>query len=331
MRCFWVEKDVDGKVTRGVREIEKEDFTQSESASGDLLIRVSHSSLNYKDALAAQANPGVVRQLPHIPGIDAAGVVESCESDAYRPGDDVLVTGYDLGGAHWGGWSEYVRIPNAWAVPMPAGLSAEDAMTLGTAGFTAAQCVDSLQRHEITPQRGPVVVTGATGGVGCLAVALLAHLNYQVIAVSGKVEKHPWLRELGASDVIGREAVDDQSGKPLLKAAWAGAIDTVGGNTLATLLRSLDHRGCVAACGLVGGTELPLTVYPFLLRGVTLDGIDSAQCPRGPRERIWQLLSSDWKLPVLDVVRRETSLDDLEGQIQAILAGEVSGRVIVRI
>lgn len=326
MRCILVDKDDAGNVTRSVT-----DRPLEELPPGDLLIRVHYSSLNFKDALAAQGHPGVAGQLPHVPGIDAAGVVESCESDAYQPGDEVLVTGYDLGAAQWGGWAQYIRIPHAWAVPLPEGLSAVEAMTLGTAGFTAAQCVDSLRRHGITPERGPVVVTGATGGVGSLSVMLLAKLGYEITAVSGKTEMHDWLRGLGANDVIGRDAVDDTSGKPMLPSQWAGAVDTVGGNTLATLMKSLRHRGCVAACGLVGGTDIPLTVYPFLLRGVTLDGIDSADCPREPREEIWRLLSGDWKLDGLDGIRTEVLLDELEPKIQAILAGKMTGRVVVKI
>jgi putative YhdH/YhfP family quinone oxidoreductase len=324
VRCFVVEKADDGKIRRGVVE-------QNVNAlpPGEVLIRVQYSSLNFKDALAAQGHPGVVKQLPHVPGIDAAGVVETSESEKFRPGDEVLVTGYELGAGRWGGWSDYIRVPADWPVPLPPGLSLVDAMTLGTAGFTAAQCVDSLQHHGVLPASGKVVVTGATGGVGTVAVMLLAKLGYEVIAISGKPEQHAWLRERGAQEVLGRDAVDDRSGKPLLATRWAGAIDTVGGNTLATLVRSLSHRGCVAACGLVGGTDVPLTVYPFLLRGVTLDGVDSASCPRGPREKMWRLLSGDWKLDDLAAIRTVVPLTAIEAQIEQILAGKIVGRVVV--
>lgn len=324
MRCFLVEKSTTGELRRGVVERTLDDLPP-----GDVVIRVHYSSLNFKDALASQAHPGVIKQLPHVPGIDAAGVVESSTSPQVRTGDEVLITGYDLGGAAWGGWSEQIRVPAEWIVPLPAGISLIDAMTLGTAGFTAAQCVHSLQHHGVKPASGPVVVTGATGGVGTLAVMLLSKLGYQVAAVSGKPEQHAWLRERGAREILARDAVDDRSGKPLLKPQWAGAVDTVGGNTLATLLKSLSYRGCVAACGLVGGTDVPLTVYPLLLRGVTLDGIDSAQCPRGPREEMWRLLSGPWKFDGLAAIRTVVPLADMEEQVQRILAGKIVGRVVV--
>ena len=325
MRCLLVERqDEKGDVERQITDIPIERLPE-----GDVLIRVVYSSMNYKDALAAQGHPGVAAKLPHVPGIDAAGVVEESSHAGIAAGDAVLVTGYELGSGRWGGWSEYVRVPGEWVVPLPKTLSPLDAMTLGTAGFTAAQCVLSLQHHGANADKGPVVVTGATGGVGSLAVMLLAHLGYHVAAVTGKTERHDWLKQLGAAEFLGRADVDDTSGRPMLKARWAGAVDTVGGNTLVTLLKSLTHRGCVAACGLVGGTDLPMTVYPFLLRGVTLDGIDSAQCPRPDRERIWELLSGEWKPERLAEIRTVVSLDQLEEQIQTILKGQIAGRVVV--
>ena len=324
MKCMLVTKNEHGEVTRALTELPREDLPP-----GDVLIRVRYSSLNYKDALAAQGHPGVAARLPHIPGIDAAGVVAESTHTSIAAGDEVLVTGYDLGAAHWGGWSEYIRVPGDWVVPLPPGLSLLDAMTLGTAGFTAAQCVQSLKHHGVMPDEGPVVVTGATGGVGSIAVTLLGHLGYQVTAISGKQDRIEWLRQLGANEILGREAVDDTSTKPLLPARWQGAVDTVGGNTLATMLRSLKHRGCVAACGLVAGADLPLTVYPFILRGATLDGIDSAQCPRASRERIWELLSGDWRLPHLDRIRTLISFEELEHNINEILAGRNVGRIVL--
>jgi putative YhdH/YhfP family quinone oxidoreductase len=326
VRCFLVEKSASGQLNRGIAQRDR-----NELPAGDVLIRVRYSSLNYKDALAAQAHPGVVKRLPHVPGIDAAGVVEESRSEKYRVGDEVLVTGYELGAGRWGGWSQYIQVPADWPVPLPSGLSLIDAMTLGTAGFTAAQCVDSLQHHGVQPATGPVVVTGATGGVGALAVMLLAKLGYNVTAISGKPEQHAWLRGRGARNILGRDAVDDRSGKPLLEPVWAGAVDTVGGTTLATLVKSLSHRGCVAACGLVGGLDLPLTVYPFILRGVTLDGIDSAACPRGPREKMWRLLSGEWKLDSLAAIRTVVPLDAIEAQVQRILAGNLVGRIVVEL
>ena len=203
-----------------------------------MLIRVAYSSLNYKDALATQGHPGVVRTFPHVPGIDCAGTVVESTSPDYRPGDEVLVTGYDLGAGHWGGFAEFVRVPAEWIVPLPAGLSLRDAMIYGTAGFTAAQCVTAIVERGIDPDRGPVVVTGATGGVGSLAVAILAKLGYEVAAVTGKAEHHDWLRRLGANTILGRDEVLDDSDRPLLRARWAAAVDTVGGKPLATILRS---------------------------------------------------------------------------------------------
>ena len=324
MKCLLVTKNEKGKVVRTVTDVD-----ETELPDGDVVIRVRYSSMNYKDALAAQGHPGVASRLPHVPGIDAAGVVQESSHPSISEGDDVLVTGYDLGSGQWGGWSELVRVPGDWVVPLPTSLSALDAMTLGTAGFTAAQCVQSLQHHGVASDSGKVVVTGATGGVGSLAVMLLAQLGYQVTAISGKKERTNWLKQLGAAEVLDRDAVDDTSGKPLLPTRFSGAVDTVGGNTLATLIKSLAYRGCVAACGLVGGTDVPTSVYPFLLRGVTLDGIDSAQCPRPNRERIWELLSGDWRLPQLESIREVVSFDQLEEQIANILAGKVAGRVVL--
>ena len=324
MKCLLVTKNEQGEVNRRITELATDDLP-----SGDVLVRVRYSSLNYKDALAAQGNPGVAPRLPHVPGIDSAGVVVESSYNRIAVGDEVLVTGYDQGAGHWGGWSELVRVPGDWVVPLPAGLSLLDSMTLGTAGFTAAQCVNSLQQHRVMPDAGPVVVTGATGGVGSIAVMLLAQLGYEVIAISGKRERVDWLQDLGASEVLERDAVNDSSGKPMLPARWQGAVDTVGGNALTTIVKSLRHRGCVAACGLVAGVELPLTAYPFLLRGVTLHGIDSAQCPRKDRERIWELLSGDWHLPHLKKIRSVTSFQHLEDHVAQILAGKVAGRIVL--
>jgi putative YhdH/YhfP family quinone oxidoreductase len=317
-------KGADGRVSARVEPISLDDLP-----GGDVLIRVAYSSLNYKDALASQGHPGVVRNFPHVPGIDCAGkVVESASSD-FRPGDDVLVTGYELGAGHWGGFAGHVRVPADWIVRLPAGLSARDAMIYGTAGFTAAQCVDAIVNHGIRPDRGPVVVTGATGGVGCIAVAILTKLGYEVAAVTGKTEQHDWLRQLGARTIMGREDVIDASDRPLLPARWAAAVDTVGGSPLATILRSVDHRGCVAACGLVAGAEFSLTVYPFILRGVSLHGIDSAKCPRPERLDIWRKLAGEWRVDQLDDIADEITLDELPDRVQKIFAGKVVGRTLV--
>ncbi len=300
-----------------------------ELPAGEVLVRVEFSSLNYKDALAATGHPGVVRRFPHIPGIDAAGTVAASSSVDVKVGEKVIVTSYELGSGRFGAWAEYIRVPADWVVPLPKHLSTEDAMIYGTAGFTAAQCVLALQEHHVTPDKGEIAVTGATGGVGLFAVQFLAHLGYAVTAVSGKPDKKDWLMSLGAEHIIDRKEVNDDSDKPLLSARWAGAVDTVGGNTLATLLRATDRQGCVAACGLVGGTELPLTVYPFILRGVTLAGIDSGWCPMPRRREIWQHLAGDWKLPNLSALARKVSLKDLEPEIQSMLKGQHAGRTVV--
>jgi putative YhdH/YhfP family quinone oxidoreductase len=322
--CYLVRKDAENRFVATVETISHEDLPPD-----DVLIRVACSSLNYKDALACQGHPGVVRTFPHVPGIDCAGTVVESASREYRPGDEVLVTGYELGAGHWGGFAAFVRVPAEWVVPLPAGLSAREAMIYGTAGFTAAQCVTAIIQHGISPSRGPVLVTGATGGVGSLAVTILSKLGYQVAAVTGKTKQHDWLRGIGASTVHGREELDDQSNRPLLAARWAAAIDTVGGRPLATILRSVEHRGCVAACGLVAGAELVLTVYPFILRGVTLAGIDSAKCPRPQRLEMWQKLAGPWRVDRLDELADEITLDELPDRVQKILAGKLVGRTIV--
>jgi putative YhdH/YhfP family quinone oxidoreductase len=324
--CYLVRKGDDGRVTASVESVRIDDLPP-----GDVLVRVAYSSLNYKDALASQGHPGVVRSFPHVPGIDCAGtVVESTSSD-YRPGNAVLITGYELGAGQWGGFAEYVRVPADWIVPLPNGLSARDAMIYGTAGFTAAQSVNAIVERGIRPERGPVLVTGATGGVGCIAVAILAKLGFDVAAVTGKPEQHDWLRTLGAKTMLSRNDVDDASDRPLLAARWAAAVDTVGGRPLATILRSVDHRGCVAACGLVAGAELHVTVYPFILRGVTLVGIDSAKCPRPERLEMWRKLAGDWRVDQLDRIVSEITLKELRERVQRILGGQVVGRTIVAV
>jgi putative YhdH/YhfP family quinone oxidoreductase len=319
-----VRKSADGHVTAQVEAITLDDLPP-----GDVLVRVAYSSLNYKDGLACQGHPGVVRSFPHVPGVDCAGTVVESSSREYRPGDEVLVTGYELGAGHWGGFAAYVRVPAEWVVRLPAGLPLRDAMIYGTAGFTAAQCVTAIVERGIGPERGPVVVTGATGGVGSLAVVILAKLGYDVAAVTGKRERHDWLRQLGARTILGRDEVIDTSDRPLLSARWAAAVDTVGGRPLATILRSIDHRGCVAACGLVAGAELVLTVYPFILRGVTLAGIDSAKCPRPQRLEMWQKLAGPWRVEQLERIADEITLDELPDRVQKILAGQIVGRTIV--
>lgn len=298
---------------------------------GELLIRVRYSSLNYKDALSARGHKGITRRYPHTPGIDAAGVVVESRSDLFRPGEPVLVTGYDLGMNTSGGFGQYIRVPADWAVPLPAGLTLRESMIYGTAGLTAAAAIYRLRQNGVLPESGPVLVTGATGGVGSLAVAIWHKAGFRVVASTGKRDQEGFLKELGAAEVIPREQVQDKSGKPLLPKRWAGAIDTVGGDTLATVLKSTLHRAAVACCGNVASAELHTTVFPFILRGVTLVGIASADFPMELRRILWKKLAGEWKIPALERIAREVPLSDLIPEIERILSGNQVGRVLVRL
>ncbi len=296
---------------------------------GELLIRVKWSSLNYKDALSATGNRGVTRKYPHTPGIDAAGVVEESRSAAFSPGDEVIVTSYDLGMNTSGGFGQYIRVPAAWVVPLPVGLGLKESMILGTAGFTAGMSVAALT-DRISSTKGNILVSGATGGVGCLSVAILAKLGYAVTAGSGKKEAAAFLTGLGARNIMSREELTAGSERPLLKGVWSGVIDTVGGDILASAVKSTDLLGVVTCCGNVASPELPLTVFPFILRGVSLIGIDSQNCPMDHRRKVWRHLGSDWKPDCLDDLCREVSLDELDREIDLILKGGQTGRVVVR-
>ncbi len=324
MRALMVERDGD-EVRREIKNV-----PVPELSPGHVRVRVQWSSLNYKDALAATGHPGVARNLPLIPGIDAAGVVDDPGDTPWRTGQEVMVFHPRLGTEVNGSYAEFVTVPQDWLYEIPRGLNPRSAMIYGTAGFTAAQSIDQLLFHKIAPGSGPVVVTGATGGVGVFAVKMLQRLGFEVVAVSGKPERYEWLRSLGASEVVGREAVNDTSGRPLLSGRWAGAVDTVGGNILATILRSTKPAGCVTACGLVAGHELNMTVYPFILRGVTLQGIDSAGVSREYRAGLWEKIATEFAVPGLDELAIETDLEHLGEQIDNILAGKIAGRVIVK-
>lgn len=324
-RCFYVEK-IDGQVSHSIAQ-----RPVDELPSGDVTIRVEYSSLNYKDALAARAHPGVVRKLPHVPGIDAAGEVIESSDARFQPGQRVIATSYEIGAERWGGWSELLRVPGDWVLSLPSGMTTQFAMTLGTAGITAALSVAALEEHGVSPDRGEVVVTGATGGVGSLAVMLLAKLGYKVVAVTGKPEQESQLRQWGVSRIIAREELLSPAEKPLLSVQYAGGIDTVGGLMLSTLLRRTDHYGCVAACGLVGGTDLPISVHPFILRGVTLAGISTAWTPRLRREEIWRRLAGPWRLSIPAESVRTVTLDELPTEVERILAGQVTGRIVVAV
>ena len=325
-KALVVEKTDDGQFVRAIRERRIADLPP-----GDLVVRVHYSSLNYKDALSATGHPGVTRLFPHTPGIDAAGEVVSCESGTFVPGDSVIITGYDLGMETDGGWGEFIRIPSEWAVRLPAGLTEREGMALGTAGFTAALSVLKLEQAGVTPSDGEVLVTGATGGVGSIAVAILARAGYRVAASTGKSADESFLRGLGAAEIIPRDQVTAGSERPMMKERWAGCVDVVGGDTLAAAVKSTRYGGAVTCCGLVGSTELPINVFPFILRGVSLIGIDSVKCPAGTRRQIWEKLAGDWKPEQLQDMTTEVHLEGLEEKIQAMLRGEGRGRVVVKI
>lgn len=323
-RAFRVEKGGDG-FTRSI--IERE---ESELPAGDLLIEVKYSSLNFKDGLSATGNPGVTRNFPHTPGIDAAGVVLESGHDDFAPGDEVIAIGFDLGMGTSGGFAERIRIPAGWAVKCPAGLSLHASMIIGTAGFTAAECVQKLEQAGMTPASGPVLVTGATGGVGSVAVKLLAQLGYEVTAVSGKAEKTDWLKALGASDVISRETALVGAEKPLLAETWGGVVDTVGGDILFNGVKSLRYGCSLAACGLVAAPTFGASVLPFILRHVNLLGIDSVQLPIDQKAAIWQRLATDWLMDLSDL-EEQLTLDTVSAAIDRILAGQMVGRGVVHL
>ena len=298
---------------------------------GDVLVQVHYSSLNYKDALSATGSKGVTKKYPHTPGVDAAGVVEESTVTEFSPGEEVIVTGNDLGSNTDGGFAEYVRVPASWIVKRPSALSPRESMILGTAGYTAALSIYKLQHHGVLPVKGPVLVTGATGGVGCIAIALLAKLGYHVIAVSGKTGAYQFLHDLGADEIMTREEVHDTTGKGLLPGRWAGVVDTVGGEILDSAIRYTKLEGAVASCGNVTSSELHTSIYPFILRGVALLGINSAFTPMEVRQIIWKRLAADWKLDKLDRLVTEVSLEGLHQYIDLILKGGVQGRVLVNI
>ena len=306
------------------------DAALDELSAGDVVIKASYSSVNYKDALAATGTGKILRRFPLIGGIDVAGIVLSSADSRFREGDQVLVTGYDLGVAQDGGYAGYVRVPADWVVPLPAGLTLYDAMALGTAGFTAGLSVLRLERNGLRPAQGKVVVTGSTGGVGSIGVAALARLGYDVTAITGKDDAHDFLRELGAREVLPRTTLE-MGTRPLEKARWAGAIDAVGGDMLAWLTRTTDLWGGIASTGLTGGVELHTTVMPFILRGVSLIGIDSVTCPMEIRTEVWQRLASDMKPASLQAIATEIPLEGLHDAFATLLAGKARGRFVVNV
>jgi len=323
-RAMLVEEAEGGKFIRKITERSLDDLPE-----GEVLVKVRYSSLNYKDGLSATGHRGVTKNYPHTPGVDAAGVVEKRLTDAFHSGDHVIVTSYALGMNTPGGFGQYIRVPADWVVPLPENLSLKESMAYGTAGLTAGFCMLKLQEHGITPDLGEILVTGATGGVGSFAVSMLALVGYEVIAVTGKMDEKQFLIGLGAKEVISRAEATDISGKPLLKGRWAGVVDSVGGEILSTAIRSTKLHGAVTCCGNVASPDLHVNVYPFILRGISLIGIDSQSCPMTFRRRTWEKIANEWKLPDLDRQTSLCSLEELDDEIDRILAGKQKGRVIV--
>ena len=325
----FVVREINGKFCK---KIEKKSVNNL--PDNDVLVNVKYSSLNYKDALSSIGNKGVTKKYPHTPGIDAAGIVVSSKSERFSEGEQVIITGYDLGMNTPGGFAEYVKVPAKWIVRLPANLTLKESMAFGTAGFTAALAIYKLQQYGLKSVEDEILVTGATGGLGSLAISILSKVGYQnITAATGKIDKIDFLKKLGVNQVIhrGKNEIDDKSNKYLLRGRWAGVIDSVGGNILATALKSTKRGGIVAACGLVQSFRFNSTVYPFILRGVSLIGIDSEECPMDIRLKIWEKLSEEWKINILNYSYEEVYLKDLEQKINLMIKGRNVGRVIVNL
>lgn len=326
-KALWITETADGRIERQIVERNIDDLPQ-----GDVVIRVKYSALNYKDALSATGNKGVTRKYPHTPGIDAAGTVEISRDERFAVNDEVLVTGYDLGMNTCGGFGEYIRVPGDWIVPCPENFSLRECMIIGTAGFTAAVGLHKMESLGQNPSMGPIVVTGSTGGVGSLATALFSKAGYQVIAITGKNDVREYLQHLGATQIEDRRFVNDLSGKTLLRPQWAGALDTVGGNTLLTLLKACKPEGAVVSAGLVATPQVDMTVYPFILNGVSLLGVGSAETPMATRRIVWEKLTTAWNIKdKLNAIAKEVTLDELNTTyIDAILQARTIGRIIIK-
>ena len=322
-KALVVSKDDDG-THAAVKEITVDDLP-----AGEVLVAVDYSTVNYKDGLCIGPGGGLVRNYPHIPGIDFAGVVEASDDPRYKAGDKVVLTGWRVGEAHWGGYAHKARVKADWLVPLPDGLTTRQAMAVGTAGFTAMLAVMALEDHGLTPGNGPVLVTGAAGGVGSVATAILANLGYEVAGVTGRPETADYLRDLGATQIVAREEINEVVKRPLEAETWAGCIDAVGGEMLARVLGQLKYGGSVAAVGLAGGAAVPMTVVPFLLRGVNLLGIDSVMQPYDNRVRAWARVAKDLPMDKLEAMIQPAALGDLPDLGRAILKGQVKGRVVV--
>ena len=323
-------EEQDSKVSASVTDLPA-DRLPSYSGEGEVTVAVEYSTLNYKDGLILNGLGRLVRQYPHVPGVDFAGTVEASEHADFQPGDSVILTGWRVGEAYWGGYAEKARVKGDWLVPCPKGLTARQAMGLGTAGITSMLSVLTLEEHGLTPESGEILVTGAGGGVGSVAVAILSKLGFEVAASTGRSETHAYLRDLGATSIVERSEIAEPSGRPLDKERWAGAIDSVGGSTLAAILPQIRYGGSVAAVGLAGGNKLETTVIPFLLRGINLLGIDSVACPKDRRIVAWNRIVRDLDLEKLDAMMTETDLDGVLSLSGDILKGQVKGRTIVKI
>ncbi|MFE4708958.1 acryloyl-CoA reductase [Peribacillus simplex] len=317
----------DDQFTVNIQQLSLDDLPQ-----GEVLIRVHYSGVNYKDSLAAIPNGNIVSSYPIVPGIDMAGVVVSSEDSRFKEGDEVIATSYGIGVSQSGGYSQFARVPAEWIVPLPDGLTMKEAMIIGTAGFTAALSVLRLEENNLTPEQGSVLVTGATGGVGSFAVSILSKLGYSVEASTGKESEHKYLKEIGAATIVSREEVYDGKLRALGKQKWSGAIDPVGGEPLASVLSQIKYGGAVAVSGLTAGTSLPATVFPFILRGVNLLGIDSVNCPMDTRLKVWHRLATDFKLEHLEqLIQQEITLEELPDVLPTLLKGEARGRTIVKL
>lgn len=324
MRAIVVD-EIDDQYTAELTEI-----TPGDLPPGDVTVEVDYSTLNYKDSLAITGASPVVRRFPMVPGVDFAGTVIDSESDEFAVGDKVVLNGWGVGETHWGGYAEQARVESGWLVPLPPAFTTRQAMAIGTAGYTAMLCVMALEDQGAEPESGPMLVTGATGGVGSVAVAILARLGYHVIAATGKADEHDYLSRLGARDVIDRGELSEP-GRPLAKERWYAAVDSVGSHTLANVLASTMYGGTVAACGLAQGMDLPATVAPFILRGVTLAGVDSVKCPRPRRLRAWDRLAADLDVDLLEAMIDEAGLEEVLDLARRQLDGELRGRTIVRV
>ncbi len=318
--------EADGKVSNEIQKL-----TSSDLPEGDVLVRVEYSDVNYKDGMVVNGIGGLVRNYPHVPGIDFAGVVEESSHSRYAASDKVVLTGWRVGEVHWGGYAQKARVNGDWLVPLPEGLSTKQAMAVGTAGLTSMLCVMALEDHGLTPSDGPVLVTGAAGGVGSVAVSILARLGYEVGASTGREAQHEYLKSLGATTLVSRSDLSEPNKRPLESETWAGAIDTVGSTTLARVLAQVKYGGSVAACGLAGGPKLEVTVLPFLLRGVNLLGIDSVMQPFENRVRVWDRIASDLPHEKLEKMTEVIGLSGVAEAASSILSGQVRGRLVVEL